>query len=218
MLLRSIFIELVMKLLNWILTTYIYIKSVFFKVLKIYTITESGEKKCLYNKYLLAKIYIHMYNYFNYIPIYGKCINDYCKKIINNNKNSLIKIETYEKGNIRDIIFHNKNMLQIVNTINHLKHDINETIMNKKYIISDIVLIDNLNQTTISLKKLLDHYSDKSKKYDHQIKNLLNLKKIQHSENYTLQIKYIYLLKYNIKTYILKDIYDWHICDIYNFS
>ena len=159
-----------------------------------------------------------MYNYFNYIPIYGKCINDYCKKIINNNKNSLIKIETYEKGNIRDIIFHNKNMLQIVNTINHLKHDINETIMNKKYIISDIVLIDNLNQTTISLKKLLDHYSDKSKKYDHQIKNLLNLKKIQHSENYTLQIKYIYLLKYNIKTYILKDIYDWHICDIYNFS
>ena len=40
MLLRSIFIELVMKLLNWILTTYIYIKSVFFKVLKIYTITE----------------------------------------------------------------------------------------------------------------------------------------------------------------------------------
>ena len=127
----------------------------------------------------------------------------------------IIKAEVNIDGVRRDIILKNISIYGLIKKIFSAKHDINDLIMYKKHIITDITL-KNKNRT-VSIKKLFDHYSDKSKFFDHYVYLLLNLKNIDFNlENDKIEIKYLCTLKPEVKEHNLKDVYKLHISDIYD--
>lgn len=218
MVLRSIFMNIYLRIINLILNIFNFIKSIFFKVTKIYTLNfDTNKQQNIYSKYILCKVFIICISFCSKIPLFGKYMDKIGSSFINiyDSKHDLMKIEIFINGVFKDIIYENVNIRDVIKKINKMVYDINDSIMNKKFIVTDIELDTNYK---LSLKKLFDHYSDKSKKYDHSIKNILLLKNINHTENDLITIKYLQMLKYKEIKYKLGDVYNNHICDIYNLS
>lgn len=174
---------------NSIFNIYYYVWSIFFTIVKIYGI-KNNNKYNLYTEYLLLK----------FLLLFGIKINtttyDY------------IKIELYNDIT-RNILCSNANLYNVIIDINKIKYDINELTMNKKCITTNISLND------ISIKDLIEHYSDKSKIFNHTIKNLLSYKNITYNENNDELIITYFQGKKNIKKLFLKNIINIHISDLY---
>lgn len=160
-------------LTNFILNVQHYfdvVNSCLFNVKKIHAHNTYNGKKAKYNLYI------------NYI-IVKNCL--YLKKmdytIINvmtipflyffNQKNNIVnlEIENNKYACRRNLIFTNKTIEDIINHIPSINYDVNELIMqNKPKIITDIQLNDK------SIKHIIEKYSDKSQKYEHTLKNILD--------------------------------------------
>lgn len=200
-------------MLKWLYNIYIFVKSFFFNIDTIFSINETGDKINLYNNYQIIKICCYIFSIIKIIPFYGTTIFD---KLINSlcSEYKIILIKIFNNGNIKNIIIENKKMIDIIKIINNVSFDINDMIMNKKFIITDILLKNNTNN--ISIKKMIDQYSDKPKLYDHTLNNIFKINNIYYDNNSQIEVKYINSLKYNSNIYVLKDVINWHVCDLYN--
>lgn len=215
MIFKSIFTNICIKTLSSFLYIKNTIRTYLFNVIKIYSIN-SGKKYNLYTKYVLYKF---IYNYalsLNNIYLIGPYMRNNIIHLLKtwDNNISLIKLELFKNNSSKDIIFENLKMLDVIGKLNNIDHDINDNIMAKKCIITDVSLQNKDGKC--SIKNIIEHYSDKSKKYDHTIKNILMIKNINHTMDDTIEIRYIHNLKRQHQKYILRDIYNDHICDLYN--
>lgn len=187
-------------ILDYIISICKYVKAQFFSIIKIYSIDEKGTKNNLYYKYLLLK-------YLSKIPFVAKYANTTAH---------LIKVEISNKDSTRDIIFKDSSLIEIVNNIPLLKKevsDINEVLMHKPNCIVMDILLDKT-----SIKNLIEHYADRSKKYDHSLANVLKLKKKDYNEmnlNSKIVISYIESFERKVKEYNTIDMLDVHVSDLY---
>lgn len=193
------FISIFLTLKKYICKIYAYLWSLLFVVVKIYRIdTLNNTKHNLYYYYLLERI----------MCVFGISLSTV--------KHNIIKAEIYKDGITRDVIWQNTSLCEIVDKINDVIFDINETTMNKKVIVLNI----GLRHTTgeyVNLKSLIDHYSDNSKLHSHTIQTLLKLKNIQWCDSDELIIEYIKLRK-QTKKYPINTIIDKHIADFYDIN
>lgn len=175
-----------------------YIRAYLFNITKIYSVDRNGNKKNLYLIYLLLKI-----------PLISKY---FCWMV--DKKNYLTKIEISNNTCTRNIVFKELSIIDIVNKIPLLIKDIddsNEVIMGKANCIIMDVTINNT-----SIKNLIEHYADRSGKYDHSLINILKLKqyKLLKMDN-KVQIIYIRSFKREMREFKLKDIVGLHVSDLY---
>src|SRR5438132_670118 len=102
---------------------------------------KDGERKNLYWQYIMAKIL-------------G----------IKSDTYDVIKMETYN-GITRNIIWDSATVNDVVDGMSNIKYDVNELIMHKNCIVLDIFL------NGLSIKDLVEHYADRSKVFNHNIRN-----------------------------------------------
>lgn len=204
-----------MRMLNWLLNIYNFLKSLIFKVISIQIFSNVGNRD-IYIKYIIVKIIKFYISMCNKLPFMGKKMSNSLNKILENNdeKYKLVQMEIIQNNSNRKIIFENNNLSEIIDKIENVNYDVNDYIMNKKCIISEINLVKENNK--IPLKKIFDQYSDRTKLFDHKIKNILTLNGVQYNETDTLEIKYINFPKREQKFYNFMNIINWHIFDIYN--
>jgi hypothetical protein len=195
------------------------IKTILYRINKIYYI-KNNKKNNLYQKYIYYKCILFIKNIFNKIPKINNYTNTYFSNLLTkcNKQYNLVKVEVISKESKRDLFFVNKSFDYIVNRLDEVDFDINELLLHQNCIITDISLIYKNDEKTISIKQLIEHYPDRSKKYEcHTLRNILEFKKIKYDDSVQLEIKYIKLpFGKKIKTYELKDKLDNHLSDLFN--
>jgi hypothetical protein len=78
-----------------------------------------------------------------------------------------------------------------------MSFDINELMVSRKLIVTDVTLIIASTGTRTPIKHILDSYVDNSKKYDNTIKNIFLLNDIKTNSSDTIEIKYMNILSGN---------------------
>lgn len=216
-------------LVTFLKTSWSKIKSFFIKVNSIYTIDISNNKQVnIYYWYLLYKLIEKIKNMTKYLLFSNikVVVNKYLEKILTimNFKSPLITLEVTDGKIKRNLIYENKYFNEVMNDILSIEFDINELLLNKKCLVKDINLIKTelINNEEIvnkySIKKIIEKYSDRSKKYTcHTLKNILLINNIYYDNNSELEIEYFKipvgkvvkkeLLKYKVNSHIT-EIYD----------
>jgi hypothetical protein len=180
------------------------LSSKFITVKKIYVVNNTNYN--IYLQYLFVKFLLFLQQ----IPVIKYII--YCPLHYLNKTYHTIKLKLIDNITDYNIILHNINLVNICDFVNKFHFDINEKIMHHKSIIIDI------KHNNTSIKKLLDSYADKSKKYNHTIKNILQLKKIKVNDNDIITVSYLHFCKKNQIDYKINDVIDKHISDVYKLS
>jgi hypothetical protein len=180
---------------------YYKVKCMLFAINKIYYMNLEGNKKSILLNYYLYKLV-------SLLKI----------KYLQNKLNKtyfLTKVELTNSRMTRNLLFYNRDMEYIINKIKHVNYDINELMLNKNFIMKDLLLVQD--DSRITIRRLIENYSDRSKIYPcHTLRNILKIKNINH-ENGKLMLEYIVIpegKKY--KEYNLEEILDVHISDLYD--
>jgi len=182
------FISIFLTIKKYIYSFYTYIWSLFFSVVQIYGVKDNV-KSNLYWQYILQ----------NYLSLNQT-----------NMSYDIIKAEIYKDGITRNIIWPCCTIEKVINEIDIVKFDVNETIMPTKIIILNIYLDSN----KLQLKNLFDHYADSSKLHNHTIRTLLLLKDIKWNNNDNIIVEYLQMRK-QIKKYSIGTVLDKHISELY---
>lgn len=204
-----------MSLNNYMIYTCNKIKSIFFKIIdiQIFDVTE----KTNYYQYIFLQMIILFNNIIRVIPYFGSHIINILNKVnINKKKYNIVHFNIFKNNLIKKVIMENDYLENMINKAYNLQIDVNDYIMNKKHIITDINICGSKRK--ISVKNILDDYSDKNKNFDHSIKNILLFSNIDFYDDDVFEIKYIEFPKKKTKLYYLNDILKWHICDVYNLN
>lgn len=180
------------KMINWL-------KRLFMKVMSIKTITNNTIKS-IYLRYIMVKL-------LSWLPYINK------SRVMNYMDPSLSIVDVViEDKSSRKIILENKNLRETMEIIKNETFDVNELIMTKKYIVTDIVLTNG--DETVSIKKELDEYADNNKKYEsHTVKNILLVKNIQIPDGAKIEVRYLQFINKRKKQI---DDMNTHIADVYN--
>lgn len=212
MLFTEIITNILFKFIYWYLYLYNYLETLLFKVSSIEKY-ENNKMHSIYINFIIIKIirYIENIKYFGHITTF------IIKLIININydKYNLVQVKIKQNNVYKQIIIENSNMNEIIYKINNICDNMNDNIMNNKYIITEINLLNDINNS-IPLKKILDLYLDKNRLFEQKIKYILTFNNILYNSSNFIIIKYFKHLKKEQKIYKLMNILDWHIYDIYN--
>ncbi len=198
---------------NYILNFYYGIKS------KIFFLSDI---KDIDNKNIYLRLYLYYYlNTFScYLNNeYKKYINNVCRNLLNKN-NNLISLN-YTNGKLnRTIVYKNitiENLIKDIRITRDSKDNLfneNEMMMMKKYIVTDIYYT-NENESKVSIKQILNKYSDKSKlMINNTVKNILELENIKTNKIY---VDFLIKIKKITKEWDLEK-NDPHISEIYEFA
>jgi hypothetical protein len=177
------FIYLYIKITTFFIDLYNRCIAHLFKVRKIYSI-DNNVKTSIYHLYLLMKL-VKLLEY--YLPTkYSQYVTKYKTKYMGN-KYKIVKLELKNTTCTRDILIEYENLDTIVNIANDTNFNINELFMNKKVIVTNIVLIHDNNRTDI--KKLLEHYADRSGLYNaHTLNTILLLKNLKFNQDSQIEV------------------------------
>lgn len=175
------------KILNNINNTYRYIRSCLIRVNKIYAINGS-KKENLYLEYLKANMRM--------------CVTD--------KKYKLVKVEIMNHEYVRDLVFANITMSELIDLIYKVKFDANELLLQKKYIVTDIKL-----NSYGTVKKIFDHYADRSKIYNHSLRNMFLLKNIPWNDDDVIEVNYLKINGKHTNKFNISDVIDRHISELY---
>ena len=166
-----------------------------------------GVKEIIIYNNKKSKNVILRYLFCRFLSYIIKIIKKFQNKIeIKTNLVSITKI--YNNG--EKIIIMEKDSLinssEVKNYINLMRPNYNML----NYVIMNFDLI-NSNTEIINLSEYIIKYQDIEEKFNHSLKNILLLNKIEHNENSKIFIKIYKNKKISTFTYLLNEVYDKHI-------
>jgi hypothetical protein len=188
-------VYLYLRVTTWIKNIYHYIIDSVTDTVSVDIYHNDTHTNILYRYYLLKSLYV-LLNITKLIYFFDNFINNLCKL----NPKTLIQC----KKNDRIIILETDNLLTLIQDNNY---------RGDNQLTEGVYLTFSLNDD-VCLKEYLIKYRDPSKQYDHTLKNIILLNKIDTDDNTTINITKYHDYKFITNKLQYNDYADLHITDL----